>query len=258
MLGVKRYYPSFLRTIPSDEHQVEVLVLLLQRFGWVWISLVGSDGDYGQLGVQALEELAPQQGICIAFKDIIPFSAYPGSERMQAMMLHLARARTTVVVVFSSRQLARVFFESVVLTNLTAKVWIASEDWAISRHISSVPGIWGIGTVLGVAIQQRLVPGLKEFEEAHVRAAKGAYGPCSEGSWCSSNQLCRECRGFTAQQMPKLSTFSMSSAYNVYRAVYAVAHGLHQLLDCASGACSRDKVYPWQVREPSPWHPETG
>ncbi|XP_045880997.1 taste receptor type 1 member 1 [Meles meles] len=249
MLGVKRYYPSFLRTIPSDEHQVEVLVLLLQRFGWVWISLVGSDGDYGQLGVRALEELAPQQGICIAFKDIIPFSAYPGSERMQAMMLHLARARTTVVVVFSGRQLARVFFESVVLANLTAKVWIASEDWAISRHISSVPGIWGIGTVLGVAIRQRLVPGLKEFEEAYVRAAKGAHAPCSEGSWCSSNQLCRECRAFTAQQMPTLGAFSMSSAYNVYRAVYAVAHGLHQLLDCASGACSRDKVYPWQLLE---------
>lgn len=258
MLGVKRFYPSFLRTIPSDEHQVELMVLLLQSFGWVWISLVGSDGDYGQLGVQALEEQATQQGICIAFKDIIPLSARPGSERMWSMMHHLARARTTVVVVFSNRQLARVFFESVVLANLTAKVWIASEDWAISRHISSVPGVWGIGMVLGVAIQQRLVPGLKEFEEAYVQADKGAHGSCPSGSWCGSNQLCSACRAFTAQQMPTLGAFSMSSAYNAYRAVYAVAHGLHRLLGCASGACSRDRVYPWQVREPRPWHPETG
>lgn len=257
MLGVKRYYPSFLRTIPSDKYQVEIMVLLLQRFGWVWISLVGSDGDYGQLGVQALEEQATQQGICIAFKDIIPFSAQPGNERMQSMMYHLDRARTTVVVVFSSRQLARVFFESVVLAKLTAKVWIASEDWAISRHISSLPRIWGIGTVLGVAIQQKLVPGLKEFEEAYVWAKKAAHRPCSRDSWCSSNQLCRECRAFTVQQMPTLGAFSMSSAYNAYRAVYAAAHGLHQLLGCASGACSRDRVYPWQVRWPYPWHPET-
>ncbi|XP_045331456.1 taste receptor type 1 member 1 isoform X2 [Leopardus geoffroyi] len=246
-LGVKRHYPSFLRTIPSDKYQVETMVLLLQSFGWVWISVVGSDGDYGQLGVQALEEQATQQGICVAFKDIIPFSARPGDERMQGIMHHLAQVRTTVVVVFSSRQLARVFFESVVLANLTAKVWIASEDWAISRHISNVPGIQGIGTVLGVAIQQRLVPGLKEFEEAYVQADKGAPGPCSRTSECSSNQLCRECRAFTAEQMPTLGAFSMSSAYNAYRAVYAVAHGLHQLLGCASGACSRDRVYPWQV-----------
>ncbi|XP_039109182.1 taste receptor type 1 member 1 isoform X2 [Hyaena hyaena] len=121
-LGMKRHYPSFLRTIPNDKYQVETMVLLLQRFGWIWISVVGSDGDYGQLGVQALEEQATQQGICVAFKDIIPFSARPGDRRMQSMMRHLARARTTVVVVFSNRKLARVFFESVVLANLTAKL----------------------------------------------------------------------------------------------------------------------------------------
>ncbi|XP_006145516.2 taste receptor type 1 member 1 [Tupaia chinensis] len=249
MFSVKRQYPSFLRTIPSDKYQVKIMVLLLQQFGWVWISLVGSDGDYGQLGLKALEDQATQQGICIAFKDIVPFSAQVGDEKMQSMMYHLAQAKTTVVVVFSNRQLARVFFESVVLAKLTGKVWIASEDWAISRHISSVPGIQGIGTVLGLAIQQRVVPGLKAFEKAYAQANKRVPGPCPNGSWCNSNQLCRECQDFTAYMMPKLGAFSMSSAYNVYQAVYAVAHGLHQLLGCTSGVCSSGRVYPWQLLE---------
>uniref|UniRef100_Q7RTX1-3 Isoform 3 of Taste receptor type 1 member 1 n=1 Tax=Homo sapiens TaxID=9606 RepID=Q7RTX1-3 len=246
-LSVKRQYPSFLRTIPNDKYQVETMVLLLQKFGWTWISLVGSSDDYGQLGVQALENQATGQGICIAFKDIMPFSAQVGDERMQCLMRHLAQAGATVVVVFSSRQLARVFFESVVLTNLTGKVWVASEAWALSRHITGVPGIQRIGMVLGVAIQKRAVPGLKAFEEAYARADKKAPRPCHKGSWCSSNQLCRECQAFMAHTMPKLKAFSMSSAYNAYRAVYAVAHGLHQLLGCASGACSRGRVYPWQT-----------
>ncbi|EAW71554.1 taste receptor, type 1, member 1, isoform CRA_d [Homo sapiens] len=248
-LSVKRQYPSFLRTIPNDKYQVETMVLLLQKFGWTWISLVGSSDDYGQLGVQALENQATGQGICIAFKDIMPFSAQVGDERMQCLMRHLAQAGATVVVVFSSRQLARVFFESVVLTNLTGKVWVASEAWALSRHITGVPGIQRIGMVLGVAIQKRAVPGLKAFEEAYARADKKAPRPCHKGSWCSSNQLCRECQAFMAHTMPKLKAFSMSSAYNAYRAVYAVAHGLHQLLGCASGACSRGRVYPWQLLE---------
>ncbi|KAL2773432.1 taste receptor type 1 member 1 isoform b precursor [Daubentonia madagascariensis] len=248
-LSMKRQYPSFLRTIPSDKHQVETMVLLLQRFGWVWISLVGSEGDYGELGVQALEDQATKQGICTAFKDIVPSSARVGDKKMQNMMRRLAQASTTVVVVFSSRQLARVFFESVVLANLIGKVWIASEDWAISRHITGVPGIQGIGTVLGVAIQQRIVPGLKEFEEAYAGADKRAPGPCSKGSRCSSNQLCRECQAFVPHSMPMLGAFSMSSAYNTYEAVYAVAHSLHQLLGCTSGACSRGRVHPWQLLE---------
>ncbi|KAM6174151.1 taste receptor type 1 member 1 [Erethizon dorsatum] len=249
VLSAKRLYPSFLRTIPSDRYQVETLVLLLQRFGWVWISLVGSSGDYGEQGVQALEDLATERGICIAYKGIVPFSAWVGDKEMQGMMSGLARARTTVVVVFASRQLARVFFGSVMLANLTGKVWIASEDWAISTHIARMSGIQGIGMVLGVAIQQRLVPGLEEFEEAYARAVKGAPRPCPRGSWCSINQLCRECQAFTAHTMPTLGAFSMNSAYNVYRAVYAVAHGLHQLLGCASGSCSKGQVYPWQLLE---------
>ncbi|ERE81899.1 taste receptor type 1 member 1 isoform X1 [Cricetulus griseus] len=246
-LSTKRQYPSFLRTIPSDKHQVEAMVLLLRSFGWVWISLIGSYGDYGQLGVQALEELAAPQGICIAFKDIVPFSAQVGDPKMQQMVHRLAQARTTVIVVFSNRYLARVFFMSVVLANLTGKVWIASEDWAISTYITKVPGIQGIGTVLGVAIQRRRVPGLKEFEESYIREVKGSPRSCPEGSWCSTNQLCRECHTFTTQSMPWLGAFSMSAAYNVYQAVYAVAHGLHQLLGCTSETCSRGPVYPWQL-----------
>ncbi|XP_011904938.1 PREDICTED: taste receptor type 1 member 1 isoform X3 [Cercocebus atys] len=172
-----------------------------------------------------------------------------GDQRMQRLMRHLAQATATVVVVFSNRPLARVFFESVVLANLTGKVWVASEAWVLSRHITGVPGIQRIGTVLGVAIQKRTVPGLKAFEEAYVRADKGAPRPCHKSSCCSSNQVCRECEAFTAHTMPKLKGFSMSSAYNAYRAVYAVAHGLHQLLGCASGVCSRGRVYPWQLLE---------
>lgn len=248
VLSAKRKFPSFLRTVPSDRHQVEVMVQLLQSFGWVWISLIGSYGDYGQLGVQALEELAVPRGICVAFKDIVPFSARVGDPRMQSMMQHLAQARTTVVVVFSNRHLARVFFRSVVLANLTGKVWVASEDWAISTYITSVTGIQGIGTVLGVTIQQRQVPGLKEFEESYVRAVTAAPRACPEGSWCSTNQLCRECHTFTTSNMPTLGAFSMSAAYRVYEAVYAVAHGLHQFLGCTSEICSRGPVYPWQVR----------
>ncbi|XP_048205966.1 taste receptor type 1 member 1 [Perognathus longimembris pacificus] len=248
-LSTKRLYPSFLRTIPSDQHQVEVLVLLLQSFGWLWFSLVGSHGDYGQLGAQALEELATRRGLCVAFKGTVPASARAGDERMRDLMLRLARARTTVVVVFSGRQLAAVFFESVILADLTGKVWIGSEDWAISTYITRVPGIRGIGTVLGVAIKQRLIPGLREFEEAYARAEKGSPRPCPTGSFCTTNQLCRECHTFGEHEAPNLGAFSMSAAYNAYQAVYAVAHALHQLLGCSAGACSGDPVYPWQLLE---------
>ncbi|XP_002716194.2 taste receptor type 1 member 1 isoform X1 [Oryctolagus cuniculus] len=249
VLSVRRQYPSFLRTIPSDKHQVEIMVELMQSFQWVWISLVSSDDTYGLLGVQALQELATPRGICIAHKAMVPSSAQVGDERVQGILDHLIQSKATVVVVFSNRQVAWVFFKSVVLAKLTGKVWIASGDWAISTHITNLPGIRGIGTVLGVAIQQRPVPGLREFEEAYARAHKVAPKPCLGGSWCSTNQLCQDCQTFTEHTTPALGAFSMSTAYSAYQAVYAVANGLHKLLGCASGACSKRQFYPWQLLE---------
>uniref|UniRef100_A0A8C2UX83 Taste 1 receptor member 1 n=1 Tax=Chinchilla lanigera TaxID=34839 RepID=A0A8C2UX83_CHILA len=211
------------------------------------------------IGPDSTDEAATAAALLSPF--LVPLISYEASSTvLSAKQLYPSFLRTipsdryqveTLVLLLQSfgRQPARVFFGSVMLANLTGKVWIASEDWAISTYISRMAGIRGIGMVLGLAIQQRLVPGLEEFEEAYAWEDKGAPRPCPRGSWCSTNQLCRECQAFTAQTMPSLGAFSMSSAYNVYRAVYAVAHGLHQLLGCASGSCSKGQVYPWQLLE---------
>lgn len=48
--------PSFLGLMFSHTHQVEITVLLRQSFEWVCISPVSSDSNYGQLGMQVLED----------------------------------------------------------------------------------------------------------------------------------------------------------------------------------------------------------
>ncbi|XP_028920399.1 taste receptor type 1 member 1 [Ornithorhynchus anatinus] len=243
----KRDFPSFLRTIPSDEHQVEALVHLLGEFGWHWFSLVGSDNEYGWQGAQSLRALATQRGMCIAHQGTVPLRAQPGDRDVRALVAKVNR--TSVVVVFSSRRLAQVFFETVVQERLREKVWLASEDWSLSRSITRLPGVRGIGTVIGVAVQQGRVPGIGAFEAAYVRAEKGPARPCQESACLAGNQICSRCRSFSRDDRPELEPFAMSVAYNVYAAVYAVAHGLHQLLGCSSGTCARGPVRPQQLLE---------
>ncbi|XP_043847098.1 taste receptor type 1 member 1 [Dromiciops gliroides] len=248
MFSNKENYPSFLRTIPSDKHQVQMIMVLLKTFGWSWISVIGSDNDYGSQGLQMLEDLTTEQEICIAYKDFVPVSAEADDDTMKNMMLSLKESGAQVVVVFCDKRTAHIFFKAVVLRNVTDKVWLATEAWSLSTYITQVPGISRIGTVIGVAIQQRQVLGIKEFEEAYTQAKKTSnpsVNPAQDGD----DQICNQQLSFMMEIDSELSESSMNAAYNVYTAVYAVAHGLHQLLGCPSGVCNASRIYPWQLLE---------
>ena len=47
-LSDKRYYPTFMRTIPSDTYQVQVIIDLILKFNWTYISIIASDNSYGR------------------------------------------------------------------------------------------------------------------------------------------------------------------------------------------------------------------
>lgn len=258
MLSLKSAYPSFLRTIPSDRLQVEALVLLLQEFRWNWIAVVGSDDAYGRNGIKTVKEVVAKHDICAAYQGIIPMKRGASSPELKEMLRVLVGTGVNVTVVFSNVDSARDFFDMVVQENVTKKVWLGTEAWSLASEVWSIPGIHRIGTVIGLSVKQAKLPGLEEFESAHVNSEKSNVATCApdlgaEGSSGGSssnestsqgcNQICTRCHSLTSAPQ----TFDIWAAFNVYSAVFAVARGLHNLLGCCSGACSKDKVYPWQV-----------
>ncbi|XP_072254980.1 extracellular calcium-sensing receptor-like [Pyxicephalus adspersus] len=54
----RRYlYPSFFRTIPSDDKQARALAKLVSYMGWNWVGLLSLDEEYGILGSQIAQYL---------------------------------------------------------------------------------------------------------------------------------------------------------------------------------------------------------
>ncbi|XP_074017653.1 taste receptor type 1 member 1 [Numenius arquata] len=251
-LSLKRFYPSFLRTIPSDRQQVKAIFLLLQRFGWTWVALLGSDNAYGRDGLDALYKLLAASDVCVAYRGIIPLNKDAGSPELHNLVRILRDIRVNVTVVFSNRQSARPFFEVVVQRNITGMVWVGSEDWSLAQTIWQVPGIQSIGLVLGMSVEKIEFAMLERFESWKVAedsaAAEHTGRTEAGGNMGGSTQLdctqrCTSCHSLTAAP----NVYDAQASFNVYSAVYAVAHGLHDLLGCASGACSKGTVYPWQL-----------
>ncbi|NXI04661.1 TS1R1 protein, partial [Pachycephala philippinensis] len=250
MLSLKRLYPSFLRTIPSDRQQVKAIFLLLQHFGWTWVVLLGSDNAYGRAGLDALNELLAASNVCVAYRGTIPANSDASNPELHNLVRILTDVKVNVTIVFSNRGSTLPFFEVVIQRNITGMVWVASEDWSLAQTIWQVPGIQTIGSVIGMAVEKPESTMLEHFEAwkmsekgAECASSAEAGGESVGSTRLDCTQCCTGCHALAA--VPDM--YDAQGSFNVYSAVYAVAHGLHDLLGCASGACSKGTVYPWQL-----------
>nr|XP_020655657.1 taste receptor type 1 member 1-like [Pogona vitticeps] len=259
VLSLKYLYPSFLRTIPPDYMQVCALIHLLEAFNWTWVAVVASNNNYGIQGLQKLHERSARVGICIAYQGILPAEPDANRSELSTIVHNLVSAGASVTIVYANRQSIGSFFQEVIRLNVTGKVWLGTEDWSLASDISMIHGIRDIGTVIGVALKEAHQLGMKAFEAALVGCKEATGGLNDIGSARSSCQHCREACSQLCTQFcrpdewePSHSGLEISprdsrAIFNVYSAVYTVAHGLHRLLDCQTGECRKDTIYPWQL-----------
>uniref|UniRef100_A0A672GG35 Olfactory receptor C family, u1 n=1 Tax=Salarias fasciatus TaxID=181472 RepID=A0A672GG35_SALFA len=243
----KYMYPSFLRTVPSDLFQVRGLVQLVTFLGWFWVGTIGTTDDYSHYGIQAFSSQFHQQGGCVAFHLMIPKS--PTAADIQEMADKLQSSTAHVVVVFATEgQLLDLLLE-LTQRNVTGIQWVASEAWVTASLLTS-PHFHPLleGTV-GFSFPGVRIPGLKEFL-LNVRPSSkpgmefvnmfweeqfGCKLEFRENSVSFDGQQSPLCTGaedlrYTNSGYTDVSQVRIS--YNVYKAVYVIAHALHSLLKC--------------------------
>ncbi|KAM3617349.1 uncharacterized protein V6R79_005200 [Siganus canaliculatus] len=251
MLSNKNLYPSFFRTIPSDKNQVTAMIQLLLHFNWTWISLLGSDDAYGLQGMRSLSEQAPHVGICIAYQGTIPSFRPDRVQEMKHIVQSILKTNVNTIVVFASKTFLLNIFPFFIEQNVTDKVWIGTEDWSSSSIVSGIPGVHTIGTVIGISIKYAAISGFEEFERKVFEAAMQENDLEKEVSASEStgNDSCvQDTDLYTmARRDYPLDEYDITSSFNVYKAVYAVAHALHRALGCDSGECQKRRVEPWEL-----------
>lgn len=219
---------------------------ILARYNWTWIALLGSDNSYGLQGMLSLSQQASDFNICIAYQAVIPTLQTNTEQRMRDIVKNIIKTKVNTIVVFSSKRIANGFFSFVIEQNVMGKVWIGSEDWSVAPLVSAIPGISTIGTVLGVSVKYTPFNGFQDF----VNQAITKLGDTSvENSFSEMSVPClqnTDLYKMASAQYP-LAEYDIASSFNVYRAVYAAAHALHQALRCGSEKCQNTEIQPWEV-----------
>ncbi|XP_049432618.1 extracellular calcium-sensing receptor-like [Epinephelus fuscoguttatus] len=272
-LSDRQKFPSFFRTIPSDAFQVRAMIQILRRFGWTWAGLLVSDDDYGLHAARSFQsDLAQSGGGCLAYLEVLPWGNDPSELRRIVDVMRKSTAR--VVIVFAHENLMINLMKEVVKQNVTGLQWMASEAWTAATVLQTPQLMPYLGGTLGIAIRRGHISGLRDFvlqirpDLQHNNSYENylvnqfwehtfqcKFAPPQAGWVEAGGSLCTGQEDLENVDTELLDTSDLRPEYNVYKAVYALAFALHNMLQCEPGrgpfsghSCgSLQRLEPWQL-----------
>ncbi|XP_069186198.1 uncharacterized protein [Procambarus clarkii] len=129
-LSDKSRFSYFMRVVPSDYYQAQVMVDIVRHYNWTYVSAVHTDGNYGQSGMTAFRELAESNNICIAKEDSVLSNAEDEAFDMVIEQLREDQ-RANVVVCFCEGMTVRNLLLAAQRNNVTSRfLFIGSDGWA--------------------------------------------------------------------------------------------------------------------------------
>ncbi|XP_064159081.1 extracellular calcium-sensing receptor-like [Anguilla rostrata] len=266
-LGDHQKYPTFFRTVPSDAFQARAMAHMLRLFGWTWVGVVVGDDDYGMSGIQHLLEELQNSEVCVAFSEVIPKVNLEKSIPRIAETLRHSTAK--VIITFAISTDMHVLLSEVLKQNITDKQWIATESWITANLISSTQNLASLSGTIGFALRKGNLQGLRSFltrlqpeafpSDPFLREFWEVTFGCSWKKDSSPSPLATpQCTG--SESLDNVEGIyndvsQLRATYSVYKAVYAIAHAIHNMLSCQpgdgpfeNGGCPDvTNLQPWQI-----------
>uniref|UniRef100_A0A8C9Y9F5 Taste receptor type 1 member 1-like n=1 Tax=Sander lucioperca TaxID=283035 RepID=A0A8C9Y9F5_SANLU len=235
VLSRKQNFPSFLRTVHPNKDIIEVIVNILQHYNWRWVAFLYIDDDYGKDGQELFIKRIKDTEICLAYtKGLNQYTDY------SQIFKQIEAQRIAIIIVFAAEWTAEPLIESAIQLNVTNKVWLAGDSWSLNKKLPKEKGIKTIGTVIGVSEIALTIPGFSDF----------IYSSRSPTHWenAEQNMFCNQACNCSSLSVEDVIAADPSFNVPVYSAVYAIAHALHNALQCGAGRCNRNiTVYPHMV-----------
>ncbi|XP_045559375.1 extracellular calcium-sensing receptor [Salmo salar] len=246
---------------------VRAMIQILHRLGWTWVGLVFSDDDYGFHAARSFHSSLAKSGGCVAYSQVLPKDNRP--TELQRIVGEIKSSTARVVVVFSNEA----YLLPLVDENVKGLQWIASEAWTSSTVFHTPRLMPYLGGTLGIAIRRGEIPGLKDYllnvrpddqpannpENNMVRQFWEAVFGCRlepPAGWVEAGgDVCTGQEDLRDVETDYGDVSELRPEYNVYKAVYALAHALHDLLQCVPGrgpfsghrCASLQRLEPWQL-----------
>uniref|UniRef100_H2ZY58 Receptor ligand binding region domain-containing protein n=1 Tax=Latimeria chalumnae TaxID=7897 RepID=H2ZY58_LATCH len=273
ILSDKNQFPSFFRTIADGNIRSRSIAKLLVHFGWTWVGILVEDTDFGELTTQNLKLEIGKTDICIGFSEIVPTFYSPA--RINYIVDVVKTSSVNAIVIVCADTYIVPLMEEMSRQSITGKIWIVTESSSTSAVFMKSHLARTFSGTIGIATHKANIPGFKEFLlNLHPFTSQnnlyidifwehvfGCKWPNPDTSHATDEletgtRLCTGTEKLNSIDISFLDVSELRFTYNVYNAVYAVAHALHDLYTCkagegpfANGTCADIHDFePWQVK----------
>ncbi|XP_041419759.1 vomeronasal type-2 receptor 26-like [Xenopus laevis] len=263
-------FPSFYRTVPNEVSEMDGIVQMLKHFGWKWVGLIISDSESGERALDRIRKGIESYGGCVAFSIFLMEKVYfylllnlktlsdtINKEGVDVIVLVLTPMHINVIIrLFSLRQVKR-------------KIWLTSSFFPTVIHFIDGNVKTLLNGTLSLSDQGGEIPGFETFfyrmtpinypnDDVITTIWETLHG-CSFTDFLKTNTSVpvQKCSGNESLNNEVLSTFGKFDfriGYQVYTAVYALAHALHNLLSVQTpthhlepAGSLNDKFKPWKL-----------
>ncbi|XP_025264980.1 metabotropic glutamate receptor 8 isoform X1 [Camponotus floridanus] len=253
-LSDKSRFEYFSRVVPPDNFQAQAIVEVIHLLGWKYVSTVAVEGEYGEKGIASFIALAAQYNICVAVSEkILRNAKIEDFDRIIERLSSKHNARG--VIIFVDEDNIRKLLQATVRANRTGHfMWVGSDSWGAKVHPVRDQEYAAEGTITILPYRNAL----KGFDDYYLKLRPRMGNECKEQTEINvfhksgKTVNCRNIwfREFWSQHHK--CTFNANASSDVTRctgdevlvdyeqeglvpfvvdAVYAMAHGVHNVIE---------------------------
>nr|XP_048308046.1 vomeronasal type-2 receptor 116-like isoform X3 [Myodes glareolus] len=239
ILNNHEQFPSLYQMAAKDTSLALAMISLMLYFNWNWIGLAISDNDQGTQFLTQLREEMEKITFCFAFVSMIPVKMDLFLPRADAYCNQIMTSSTNVVIIYGDPDstLAVGFrkWESLGLQ----RIWVTTSQWDGTTSKNDFP-LNSFNGKITFAHHHSEISSFKTFVPT-LNPLKYTDEFLASQEWMNLNckvsaSMCKTLKNclFNASfQWLKVQTFGMAfsdESYDIYNAVYTVAHALHEML----------------------------
>ncbi|KAM4690447.1 vomeronasal type-2 receptor 26-like [Rhinophrynus dorsalis] len=237
MFNNRLTFPYLYRTVANEYSQFKAIIKLLTHFEWTWVGIIASDDNSNKQASVELSKELKRNGICVSFLAIIARERETNIESVIKAINLIKKSSASVIILYCSAD----HFLSMISKYhpVSGKLWISTVTLSIITEYDFKTYFHAFNGSLVISVHKGGIPNFKNFlhqviwhkipENIFVHYFWNLNFGCPNVSvYGEYYQNCSE-----ENKWKDVLSWDESNSYrithNIYTAVYALAHALHEM-----------------------------